>query len=290
MRAVVEVVEAGSFAKAAEALFASPQTVKNQIDALETELGVRLFARSSKGTAPTSEGVFVYDRAKRVLEDVEGVVSGVRSLSVGEGVALACPRGNDQPLRDRICADFIASHSDIGFRYVVFGDEQSAAECMLSGKANATFCAQPEDGRSPEGFVLHACPSIPPTRYCAVVAEGDPLEGFKQVAPTMLSKRSAILADKGSFLPKELEPYVSRRHPFDDSYEVVNHCLDGGVAIDCNYMPIVHQGLARVPLELPAETMCVMVEADPPDSVRAFVSHCICWSLPEGEHLETVLG
>ena len=54
MQAVVAIVETGSFSKAAEALFASPQTIKNQMDALELELGVRLFTRTQKGAVPTA--------------------------------------------------------------------------------------------------------------------------------------------------------------------------------------------------------------------------------------------
>lgn len=61
------VVEKGSFAKAAEALFISSTAVMKQINLLEDELGVVLFKRTNHGVELTEEGKSIYQDAKKII-------------------------------------------------------------------------------------------------------------------------------------------------------------------------------------------------------------------------------
>lgn len=63
----VAVVEQGSFTAAAKHLYVSQPAVSSAVQALETELNVRLLDRCQQGAIPTQAGAAVYRDAKTVL-------------------------------------------------------------------------------------------------------------------------------------------------------------------------------------------------------------------------------
>lgn len=56
MRAFVQVVESGSYTKAALQLNLHKATVSQQIQQLEDKLGARLLTRTTRSVTPTEEG------------------------------------------------------------------------------------------------------------------------------------------------------------------------------------------------------------------------------------------
>ena len=66
--------ECGSFAKAAEALFLSPNAIKKRINALEESLGFPLFERTLKGIKLTSAGKAFYEDSKNHLLSVNRII------------------------------------------------------------------------------------------------------------------------------------------------------------------------------------------------------------------------
>jgi DNA-binding transcriptional LysR family regulator len=70
LEAFVAVVEAGSFQGAARRLNATPPAVSKRISELESELGVRLFERSTRRCRITARGRALVPFAQRVLGDI----------------------------------------------------------------------------------------------------------------------------------------------------------------------------------------------------------------------------
>lgn len=85
MEVFTRVVEVGGFSAAARALRMSPSAVSKLIARLETRLGVRLINRSTRKLQLTPEGTAYYDRAIRILDDIN---TAEREAAVG-----ATPRG-----------------------------------------------------------------------------------------------------------------------------------------------------------------------------------------------------
>src|SRR6478735_6612853 len=85
MEVFVRVVDLGGFSAAARALRMTPSAVSKLIARLETRLGTRLVNRSTRKLQLTPEGSAFYDRAVRVLADLD---EGERSAAAG-----ASPRG-----------------------------------------------------------------------------------------------------------------------------------------------------------------------------------------------------
>jgi len=69
-RMFVAVMEAGSFAGAAQRLATSNGQASKLISRLEQELGVQLFKRSTRALAATEIGRAYYERVKRLLDDL----------------------------------------------------------------------------------------------------------------------------------------------------------------------------------------------------------------------------
>jgi DNA-binding transcriptional LysR family regulator len=78
MRTFVRAMELGSLSAAAREQQTTQPTVSKIVAALERELGVRLFERSTTKLTPTDEGSRFYERAKRVLEEFTEAVADAR--------------------------------------------------------------------------------------------------------------------------------------------------------------------------------------------------------------------
>ena len=70
LRALVAVVEEGTFTDAAIALGTSQASVSRAVAALERSLGTRVLSRTSRQVAPTAVGARVLDHARRALDAV----------------------------------------------------------------------------------------------------------------------------------------------------------------------------------------------------------------------------
>ncbi len=78
MRAFAQVVESGSYTKAALLLNLHKATVSQQIQQLEEKLGTRLLTRTTRSVAPTAEGLTYYRHACTILQQVDEVESTLR--------------------------------------------------------------------------------------------------------------------------------------------------------------------------------------------------------------------
>ncbi|PZD74249.1 HTH-type transcriptional regulator DmlR [Acaryochloris thomasi RCC1774] len=80
----IQVVEAGSFKKAAEQMHMEPSSLSRKIAALEKHLHVKLLHRSTRHTRPTELGQQYYEGLRRLLDDEialeDEITSGVKRL------------------------------------------------------------------------------------------------------------------------------------------------------------------------------------------------------------------
>lgn len=86
MRAYVRVVEAGSFTKAADSLLMQKASVTKLVQQLEAHLRTRLLHRTTRKVTVTDDGASYYERAVRLLQELEDMESSISSSN-------ATPRG-----------------------------------------------------------------------------------------------------------------------------------------------------------------------------------------------------
>lgn len=71
LRVFAEVVQTRNFTSAAKHLNLTPSAVSKQIGLLEEKLGVRLLNRTTRTVNPTEAGQLYFERAKRILEELD---------------------------------------------------------------------------------------------------------------------------------------------------------------------------------------------------------------------------
>ncbi len=81
LRYLVALAEHGHFGRAATACDVSQSTLSTQIKNLEQRLGVKLFERTTKSVSVTPIGREIAERARRVLEEVDAIVSLGQTIS-----------------------------------------------------------------------------------------------------------------------------------------------------------------------------------------------------------------
>jgi len=82
-QALTAVVDAGGYAKAAEALHKSQSSVTYAVQKLESLLGVKAFEIQGRKAALTPTGQLLYRRARVLLDDAGGLEQAARKLTAG---------------------------------------------------------------------------------------------------------------------------------------------------------------------------------------------------------------
>jgi len=86
MRLFVATVRGGSFSEAARQLGYTPSAVSRQVGALEADLGVRLFTRTTRRLNLTEAGTALFEQSERILGEIDAMREAVRAVD-------ATPRG-----------------------------------------------------------------------------------------------------------------------------------------------------------------------------------------------------
>jgi DNA-binding transcriptional LysR family regulator len=139
MRAFCRIVELGSFTRAAEALATAKTTLSGQIQALESQLGVKLLHRTTRRVTATTDGAAYYERARTVLEDIdelEASVSQTRTAAHGK-VKVEMPSPVGRFLLIPALPGFVARYPDIqldlGCSERVVDLVQEGVDCAIRG-------------------------------------------------------------------------------------------------------------------------------------------------------------
>ncbi|WP_197029033.1 LysR family transcriptional regulator [Blastococcus sp. URHD0036] len=210
LRYFLAVAEEGRFATAARRLHVAAPSLSQQIRALEQDLRVTLFDRTSRGAELTPAGHVLAERARVILAEVERARQDVRSAEPDrrEQVALRictmAERVLDGPLR-------LVGAAITGVEVVVTsspGDD--AVEAVRQGRADAAVVwNRPPEHRDLDGIVLGS------VEFGIVLPEGHPLAARAGVPVAELGSENAVMF-----------PWS----PFAGIWQrTVDHLLPGGV-------------------------------------------------------------
>ena len=182
MRILLRVVDSGSFSAAARLLDVAPSSVSRQINELEEDLGVRLFARTTRKLSLTEAGHLYYERATSIINEVDeaklalsqlGSPSGILRVTVPSGigrelVASAVPVFLDTypaikmvlSMTDRM-EDLVDAGIDVAIR--VGRQQDSSLKARKIGESRRIVCASPAylkkagTPKTPEDLEGHNC-------------------------------------------------------------------------------------------------------------------------------------
>lgn len=148
-RALLAVIDAGGYAKAAELLNKSQSAVSYAISQLETALGVKVFQLQGRKAVASPAGELLYRRAKQLLEQAERLEKSAGCLSV-----------HVEPLV-KIASDIIIPPARVLQCLAIFAKDfpdtrVEVFESVLSGTEDALLQRQVDlaiGGRVPMGFM-----------------------------------------------------------------------------------------------------------------------------------------
>lgn len=164
LRALVAVVDEGSFTDAAVALGVSQASVSRSVRALENSLGARLLQRTTRETSLSVLGARVVAHARDVLAEIAAIERAVDDVAseIRVGYAWAALGRHTTPLQRRWAADHSGSS-------LVFVQSHTRLAGLGDGMADIAVLRLPLDDRR---FRVVAVGSEP--RYAAVATD-DPL-------------------------------------------------------------------------------------------------------------------
>ena len=127
MKYAVEIAEAGSINKAAEALFVTQPNLSKAISNLEAELNVEIFLRTNTGMVPTPQGAKLIRRASGILSELDALLTETTGQQVSrftmnaancipalEAFEVLCQRYADRPSVQLTCFSEPSSWSPWG--------------------------------------------------------------------------------------------------------------------------------------------------------------------------------
>ena len=116
LRAFCQVARLGSVSRAAEALYVSQPAITLQLQALERELGVRLFERVGRRLTPTREGDALYELARPLVEGLDALPATfreqIKGLDAGE-LHVAAGSSTILYLLPKIVEAYRAAHPEV---------------------------------------------------------------------------------------------------------------------------------------------------------------------------------
>lgn len=112
--AFVRTVEAGSFSAAARIAGTTPSAVSKNVERLERRLGIKLFLRSTRSLALTTDGAAYYERIAPLLQALEEAGDALGEAGNARGrLRISLPGILGPILVDALTRDFMTRHPEI---------------------------------------------------------------------------------------------------------------------------------------------------------------------------------
>ena len=164
VRILAQVVESGSFSRAARALNLAPSSVTRTIDALEQQLGIPLFKRSTRQLVLTEQGEYFLARSVRLLEEADQLVQSLQPLPVAPEGPLRVSvfeRFGTSWLAPRRLVDLDAENVDVAVRVGRPVDSGLHSRHLLTNRtllvASPAYLARHGEPAHPDELAHHNC-------------------------------------------------------------------------------------------------------------------------------------
>ena len=191
------VAECGSFSRAEALSFISKQAIVKQMDALEAELGVELFTRSSRGVRLTEAGEILYRGAEKLLDLQEEILADCRRSS-READTLRIGNVEHQALLSEVTEAYALKYPDVRVIRVIHPNHSGEYRVEHGIMDVAETFYSPVVAKMPLGYTRLI--DLP---YKAAVGKLHPLAGCRQVSLTELRDYRTVV-----FRPMTAQPIL----------------------------------------------------------------------------------
>lgn len=138
LRSFVLVAEGGSITRAAARVGRTQSAVSMQMRRLEETLGQALLLRGARGLVPTPHGIWLLDRARRLLAMHDEIVTNFRAPEIAGPVRLGCPDDYALLWLPQILAGFAEAHPAVEVEVVCL-PSSVLLSCFGKGELDLTL-------------------------------------------------------------------------------------------------------------------------------------------------------
>jgi DNA-binding transcriptional LysR family regulator len=194
LRYILAVARHGNIRAAARMLHIAMQSLSQQLNAVEREIGVKLFDRSPAGVTLTKAGEVFVARAVIAVQAVDDVTTATRATVTraaqtdGEPVRLGVATGLAALAAD-VLRRFLTAHPDADVRVADLGTGSQIA-ALTDGRITAGVCYTPPRRKALRWLAVHRL-RVTPVR--ALLAASDPLARKRTVSLSELARRPLLL-------------------------------------------------------------------------------------------------
>ncbi|MDO4547681.1 MAG: LysR family transcriptional regulator [Clostridia bacterium] len=280
----IMVVENGSFAQAAKAMFITPQALHQQIELLEAEMGFPLLTRNSRGVVPTPAGQLFYTGAKQLLDQTADLLLKARQMNRQTAtIVRMCMSANyrDDYIIDIIKGPLKEKHPRVRIEMAFIMPSAQCFNSVLAGEVDATvFPDIPKVAQS--GLCFVPGPQKPYECVC-LLSRDNPLCERDGLYPEDLT-RGDLFYYNAEFVKPLLE-YIEDRVPdarpkqfaalsyCDQEYSSISDiCFHGGIFLMPRAFASAFPFLTFVPLVFEMDVRYGLIyRPDPSPALEKFI-------------------
>lgn len=195
LKSFIAVYEERSINAASSRLFITPQGLSQIIKRMEIELEIDLFTRTSSGVIPTQYGDALYERSKKIMDELDNIKMNTQVSGQNKKYKLhvVSTLGVIDYLTVRFIKEFKENHRNIELSITELPDRY-VKEHIVSGEAEIGFLAGPIDTT-----VFTAIP-FTKHKHCLVINKNHPLAKKKKVSYLDLDQQPIALEGR-DFMP-----------------------------------------------------------------------------------------
>lgn len=206
LNAFVNIVETGSFSKAAEAISITQPAISKRISSLENQLGCKLFERVQRSVQLTEEGQELLPRATSILREVNNAKQSILNISHNVTGTLTVVASHHIGLHRLpiVIKPFLQQHPQVDLK-LLFMESEKAFEALEHNHADIGFITV-TPGASPD-YIEHLIWNDPMSIVCSPAHELAKSQRNKvnQTSIEALSKANAILPSKTTLTYQVIE-------------------------------------------------------------------------------------
>lgn len=260
LNSFIEVIDAGSFSKAAERLYLSPTALMKQMNVLEAQIGVQLLIRTNHGIRATDAGISFYHDAKFLMQYSEKAIIRARQVAnknpsmIRIGTSLLNPCN---VLLD-VWNTMNTTYPQLKMQIVPF-DDDAAPWPTVYRTLGKDFDVMVGAYECASGSSTFQALKLGEYRFCIAVSREHPLASKEMLAiPDLYGERLCMLQPGISPLIDEIRGYLVTEHPaiqmkdalHQYNIDVFNHCETGcAVLLTLEGWKDVHPSLVTLPVD-----------------------------------------
>lgn len=131
-KTLLQVIETGSFSRAAENLYITQSAASQRIKLLEETLGHKLLDRSGSELVPTDIGLFVAEKSREIVDKEMELLNALKNLDGGKRLSLCCTPAFGTAFLPQVLNRFILKNADTEDLKFVFSQPEQAVQGLLN--------------------------------------------------------------------------------------------------------------------------------------------------------------